>query len=117
MEIINFSEKNVNNRIDLFFTEVKNFDRVLILFDNIFTGFYMLSFIKGQIVSKDDCLVVIESNGMGYEVIMPASSMEKLPDVNEEVKIFVRLIPKEEELFLVGFISEDEKKIFDLFRS
>jgi|YelNatPaOPRAMG01_1025707.scaffolds.fasta_scaffold04406_7 Holliday junction DNA helicase RuvA len=77
----------------------------------------MLSFIKGRIVSREDNSVVIESNGIGYEVIMPASSLNKLPEVDEEVKIFVRLIPKEEELFLIGFLSEDEKKIFELLQT
>jgi len=77
----------------------------------------MLSFIKGRIVSREDNSVVIESNGIGYEVIMPASSLNKLAEVDEEVKIFVRLIPKEEELFLIGFLSEDEKKIFELLQT
>jgi Holliday junction DNA helicase RuvA len=77
----------------------------------------MLSFIKGRIVSREDNSVVIESNGIGYEVIMPASSLNKLPEVDEEVKIFVRLIPKEEELFLIGFLSEDEKKVFELLQT
>ncbi len=77
----------------------------------------MLNFIKGYIVGKDEGVLVVECNGIGYEILVPTRLFSDLPDIGKEVKLFVKFILKESEAILVGFLKEDERRVFDLLTS
>jgi len=74
----------------------------------------MFSFIKGNVVAKEGGIVILESNKIGYEILLPTKVFEELPDIGGEICLYVKLILRENEVFFVGFLKEDEKKIFDL---
>ena len=73
----------------------------------------MFSFIKGKIVAKTPTAVVIETGGIGYEILIPVLTFDKLPPIGKEANLFVHLsISDTEGLRLFGFYSEEEKQFF-----
>lgn len=72
----------------------------------------MYSYIKGRITEQNDETVVIEADGIGYEIAMSKASLYEIK-LGEEIVIYTRLIVKEEELSLCGFISKEERALFD----
>lgn len=77
----------------------------------------MIDHIKGVIDRKDISSAVISINGIGYKVIMSINSLEKLPELNNEVQLLAYLHVREDVLDLYGFINEDERDIFHLLLS
>lgn len=71
----------------------------------------MYNFIKGKVVSIENNILVIENNGIGYEILVSSYSANKLLE-NEEVKIFTYLNVREDEMSLYGFSSLQEKNMF-----
>ncbi|MCX7820850.1 MAG: Holliday junction branch migration protein RuvA [Brevinematales bacterium] len=74
----------------------------------------MFNFLSGKIVSKEENLLVLECNGVGYEILIPTRVFNSLPEIGSELKIYVKFILRENEAYFVGFRSQDEKKVFDL---
>ncbi len=72
----------------------------------------MLSFIKGVIVQKDNNLVVIENNSIGFEVNVSATTAEKIPNVGENAIIYTYMHVREDEITLFGFSDKQEKEVF-----
>ncbi|MGC8764947.1 MAG: Holliday junction branch migration protein RuvA [Brevinematia bacterium] len=77
----------------------------------------MFSFIKGRIAGKEEGRVIVECNGIGYEILLSLKTFEALPESGEEVNLFLKFIIKENEVSLVGFLTPEEKKIFELLIS
>lgn len=72
----------------------------------------MLSFIKGIIVQKDNNLVVIENNSIGFEVNVSATTAEKIPNIGESAIIYTYMHVREDEITLFGFSDKQEKEVF-----
>ena len=72
----------------------------------------MLSFIKGIIVQKDNNLVVIENNSIGFEVNVSATTAEKIPNIGESAVIHTYMHVREDEITLFGFSDKQEKEVF-----
>ena len=77
----------------------------------------MIAYVNGRLAYKDDEKVIVDINGVGYEVIIPLSVNLKLPDIGEMVKLFTYHYFKEDAQKLYGFLSEDEKQFFTLLLS
>lgn len=73
----------------------------------------MFHYIKGNITMKFEGGVVIEANGIGYEVFVPDNSSVYLADSKETVLIYTVMIVREDDVSLYGFA---EKESLDLFR-
>ncbi len=58
--------------------------------------------------------VVVEVNGMGYEVLIPLSSYDKLPPPGQELKLLTQLVIREDAHVLYGFASAVERDLFRL---
>ena len=71
----------------------------------------MYSYIKGIIVEKQDNLVIIDNNGIGYEIHISNSSLEKLPNEGQVATVFTYQNVKEDEISLYGFCSKAEKNM------
>ncbi len=74
----------------------------------------MISYIKGELVEVTDNSIVIDHNGMGFLVMMPASILARLPVVGSEIKVHTYLYVKEDILDLYGFLTKDDLKVFRL---
>lgn len=76
----------------------------------------MLATVRGTVTSVDSSSVVIESNGVGYEVFVPTHVSTSLR-MGGEVLVHTVLIPREDEWLLFGFLDRASKELFQLLRS
>ncbi len=72
----------------------------------------MYSFIKGKVVEKFDGGLVIENGGIGYEINVSLSTMGKMPEENEVVKVYTHHVVREDYIGLIGFFDRLEKDMF-----
>ena len=72
----------------------------------------MIGSLNGLIISKNPSEVLLEVNGIGYEVHVPLSTSFKLPSVDQTVQLLTHLLVREDQHTLYGFITEDERKLF-----
>ncbi len=74
----------------------------------------MITFLEGKLVQALPTQVVIDVNGIGYEVLIPLSSFDKLPAAGQTVKLLTHLAVREDAHVLYGFVSAVEKELFRL---
>lgn len=72
----------------------------------------MIAQISGTLVRKDPAGVVVETGGVGYEVLVPVSTLSELPEVGEEVRLFTYQYVREDALALYGFTTQAEQRLF-----
>ena len=72
----------------------------------------MISCLKGELFHKTPDRATILINGVGYEVLLSSASLEKLPQLGEEVFLHIYTYVREDSLTLFGFIDTDEKEMF-----
>lgn len=77
-------------------------------------GTIMISYIKGELAEVNEEGVIVEANGLGYEIKMPLSSLGELPRTGSEVKIYTYMHVREDAVGLFGFLTRDNLKIFKL---
>ena len=76
-------------------------------------GNFMISYIKGEIVYNDAEGVIIENNGIGYRVIVPAFSAQKLCSQRGEVIVHTYMSVREDGITLFGFASPEERELYE----
>src|SRR5579864_4742041 len=74
----------------------------------------MISFLRGKLVEALPTQAIIEVNGLGYDVLIPLSSYDKLPQPGQEVKLLTQLVVREDAHILYGFASAPERDLFRL---
>lgn len=74
----------------------------------------MYSYIKGTLEEVYEDRIVVENNGIGYQMEVPGTLLGRLPAVGDIVKIFTYLHVKEDCFSLFGFLSRDELNIFKM---
>ena len=74
----------------------------------------MVSYVRGELVAIEDDKVIVDVNGVGFGVFMPAQSMNYLPMLGEEVKLHTYMNVREDALQLYGFLTRDDLKVFKL---
>ncbi len=72
----------------------------------------MIAFLKGILVEALPTQVVIDVNGVGYEVLIPLSSFEKLPQPGGELTLLTHLAIRDDAHILYGFSTETERDLF-----
>jgi len=72
----------------------------------------MISHISGDIAYCGDGFVVIDYNGLGYQVNVTDSTLNELRDTKEQVKLYTHLHVREDELTLFGFRTFGELEMF-----
>lgn len=72
----------------------------------------MIAYIRGTLVEKEPTRAVIEAGGVGYELLVPLSTYEKLPRTGSEAKLLAYHCVREDDEILFGFWAEDEKAMF-----
>ena len=73
----------------------------------------MIGFVEGIIEYIDVDKVVVNNNGVGYNVFMPASQIDTL-NVDETVRVFTYLNVREDAMQLFGFLTRDDLEVFFL---
>ena len=74
----------------------------------------MISFIKGKMVHIYENVIIVENNGIGYEIFVPVSVIGNMPLVGSEVMIYTYMHVREDALQLFGFLDRDTLEIFKL---
>jgi Holliday junction DNA helicase RuvA len=74
----------------------------------------VISFLEGEVAEKAGGRVVIAVQGVGYDVLAPASTIAKLPPVGKKTLVFTRMVVRDDGMTLYGFSSGDERELFDL---
>lgn len=72
----------------------------------------MISYIIGKVTEKEENMIVIESNGIGYEIQVSSYTSNSIEFDNEYAKILTYMQVKEDGICLYGFISKEEKNMF-----
>ncbi len=76
----------------------------------------MISHIQGKLVEKTPTEVVIECNGVGYEIHISLHTYSQIPE-SENVKLYTYLQVKEDAHSLFGFAEKKERELFKLLIS
>ena len=74
----------------------------------------MITFLQGKLVEALPTQVIVEVHGIGYEVLIPLSSFDKLPQPGGQVKLLTQLIVREDAHILYGFMTPEERDLFRL---
>src|SRR6266853_167003 len=72
----------------------------------------MITFLQGKLVEVLPTQVVVGVNGIGYEVLIPLSSYDKLPSPGQEIRLLTHLVVREDAHTLYGFMSSAERELF-----
>lgn len=72
----------------------------------------MIAKIKGNILEKTPSAIIVETGGIGFEVLISGRTFEKIPETGALVELDIYTHVREDDLKLVGFFSKDEKEIF-----
>lgn len=72
----------------------------------------MIAYIRGTLAEKDMTRVVIEAAGVGYELLIPLSTFDKLPREGGEVKLLAWHCVREDDEVLFGFATAQEREMF-----
>jgi Holliday junction DNA helicase RuvA len=77
----------------------------------------MIATLTGALAVRDAGRIVVETGGVGYEVLIPLSTYYRLPQLGDRVALEIRQVVREDALTLYGFSSATEKRAFDLLMS
>lgn len=73
----------------------------------------MIAFLTGKLAGRSTTAAFIDVGGVGYAVSMSQASLAKLPEVGAEVHVLTYLQVREDALALFGFLSAEEKALFE----
>lgn len=71
----------------------------------------MIHHLNGKLIEKNPSYVVLECNGVGYTVNISLHTFEKISS-DEQCKLFIHFLVREDEHKLFGFFTGDEREIF-----
>lgn len=74
----------------------------------------MLSYVRGELIAIEEDKVIVDVNGVGFGIFMPAQSMNYLPMIGEEVRLHTYMNVREDAIQLYGFLTRDDLKVFKL---
>lgn len=77
----------------------------------------MYHYLTGKISEKTPVAVILDVNGIGYEVRVSLSTFSSLPNLGETVKLFTHFVVREDAQLLYGFATEEEREAFRLLIS
>lgn len=76
----------------------------------------MFAYIKGELVFSTPSNVIVEANGIGYKISIPASTFSKLPQLGDRVCLHVSFVVRELSHTLYGFNSALDRDLFELLQ-
>jgi Holliday junction DNA helicase RuvA len=73
----------------------------------------VIAHIRGQILAKSPSAVIVECNGVGYELAISVTTYSDIGDPGAEAKLHVHTHVREDALLLFGFAEATEKRLFE----
>ncbi len=74
----------------------------------------MIGYLRGKIIRKRPTSILLDVNGIGYNINVPISTFDKLAAEGELAELYTHLSVREDAMNLYGFSTEEEKAIFEL---
>ena len=72
----------------------------------------MINYIKGTFIESSSNKIVVENNGIAYDMYFPVSNMANLPLENSEIKVYTYMSVREDDISLYGFLTEEDRDVF-----
>lgn len=72
----------------------------------------MIGFLRGKLIHKSPPQLLLDVQGVGYEIEAPMTTFYDLPALGEEVRLYTHLVVREDAHILFGFASETERLLF-----
>ena len=72
----------------------------------------MYSHLHGKVAAREPLRIVVDVNGVGYELHVPLTVSRRVPPAGGEVALLTHLVVKEDDLRLMGFLEEEERALF-----
>lgn len=82
------------------------------LYNLCFTGETMIAYLSGKLLEKQATSVIVETNGVGYEVMIPLSTFYELGEEGSDVSLRIYTHVREDALQLFGFKTERERQLY-----
>lgn len=73
----------------------------------------MIAYLRGRLLEKRPNQVIVDVDGVGYDVQIPVSTFSHLGDTGAEVKLFIHTHVREDTLALYGFLATKDKTLFE----
>jgi Holliday junction DNA helicase RuvA len=73
----------------------------------------MIAHLRGTLLEKHPNQVIVDVQGVGYDVVIPVSTFSALPDAGAAVQLRIHTHVREDALSLFGFVSAEEKVLFE----
>ncbi len=73
----------------------------------------MIAFLRGKVQEKRSQGIILDVNGVGYDLWLSSKSLSEVPSINEEASFYTYLYVREDTLQLFGFTSCAEKDLFE----
>ena len=77
----------------------------------------MIAYVNGILESIEDGLAIVDVGGVGMNVFISGSTMDRMPGIGEAVKLYTYTSVKEDSFTLYGFLSRDELSLFKMLIS
>ena len=65
----------------------------------------MIGYIKGELAYKYEDRIIVENNGIGFEIFVPGSVLDRMPAAGSDVKLHTYLYVREDQMSLFGFLT------------
>ena len=73
----------------------------------------MIAFLRGRVVEKQPNKVIVDIQGVGYEVFVPLSTYYEIGEVQAEIALRIYTHVREDALQLYGFLTDLERQLFE----
>lgn len=74
----------------------------------------MIGYLKGEVAGIYEDRIVLEVNNIGYNVIMPQSSIDLIDGIGINIKVYTYLAVREDAMHLYGFLTKDDLDFYKL---
>jgi len=72
----------------------------------------VIGYLRGVVRLKTESYVMLETNGVGYEVFVPGSAMSRLPEPNHQAELYIHFDVQEKSQEMFGFSTVTERDLF-----
>jgi holliday junction DNA helicase RuvA len=72
----------------------------------------MIGRIRGLLIEKKPPFILLDVQGIGYELEAPLTTFYRLPELNTELSLYTHLLVREDGHLLFGFLTDSERRLF-----
>ncbi|MCR5302739.1 MAG: Holliday junction branch migration protein RuvA [Lachnospiraceae bacterium] len=77
----------------------------------------MIGYLKGEVAGIYEDRIILEVGGIGYNVYMPASSLDLIDGIGIDIKVYTYLHIREDAMLLYGFLTKDDLELYKMLIS